>query len=176
MEQQKTPGIDDMAEKIRILAEMMKLSGESQDSDNLDMMLGRFVKSYDAATKIKDILFRPTESQGDSQTRLITGGNLDSDYLSAMDSNSAFKSIKAALPFLEPEHRRSLGIIVKFIEIQRLFEVYGGAIASMREKSGNDWDKAMLSLMYPYVSEPNQKILDMVIKVIDLKTVLDSYK
>ena len=83
----------------------------------------------------------------------------------------ALKTIKAAIPHLEPRYRQNMSVLVKLIEIRKLLRFYGeGAIAAQAATDG-DWRINMLTSIRPYMPDHKQYTLDMLVKFIDLQLI-----
>lgn len=85
----------------------------------------------------------------------------------------AMRSIKSAIPYLEPEYQRSMGIFMKFIELKKLLEAYSSKMISMQSGEPGDWRKNMLLAVRPHMEEDKKEKIDMLVKMIDMKEMLD---
>lgn len=81
------------------------------------------------------------------------------------------KVIKTAIPYLEPNYQRILGVFVKAVEFKKVIDIYKNPenpLSNMALKSKAHWKTEMLNSFKPHCSEENQYILDMMIKVMDI--------
>lgn len=81
--------------------------------------------------------------------------------------------ITAAIPFLDQEYQRDLYIIVRLMEMRRVFS--GGILEarSRQEEPSSMRRRKMLRAVRPYLPAEDRKQLDMLIKVIDMKEILE---
>ncbi|MBR1736715.1 MAG: hypothetical protein IJ736_06820 [Firmicutes bacterium] len=87
----------------------------------------------------------------------------------------ALKTIKAAIPYLDFEYQKNLGMFVKIMEINSLMRKYRSVSAASAEKSGN-WQKAMLKDVSEQLDGRNKGIIQMIIKMIDISEIMQSIK
>ncbi|MDR1639539.1 MAG: hypothetical protein LBT59_07590, partial [Clostridiales bacterium] len=88
------------------------------------------------------------------------------DFAKLFDDEIATPSInamKAALPFVDPSMHRSLGLWIKLMEMQRIFDLTsnGGALVPAAADYG-DWRLGMLSAMRPYASPEKKSLIDFI--------------
>ena len=102
----------------------------------------------------------------------------DLDEMSRFDKNPAVSAIKAALPHLEPRHRRVIGMVIKLVEIQALLSSYRTDLHGMNEtwsnQNGSDRLRNMLGSIRPFMNENNGGICDTLLSVLDMKEALES--
>ena len=100
------------------------------------------------------------------------------EYFDNVVNTPALRSMKAALPYLEWEHRRILGICIKLIELQRLMGAYHSVVVSLQAQSPNpgDWQRGMLMAIQPHLPESRQKMIDMALKCMDMKMIMDVWQ
>ena len=81
--------------------------------------------------------------------------------------------ITAAIPFLDQEYQRDLYIIVRLMEMRRVFS--GGMLEARgrQEEPSSLRRRKMLRAVRPYLPAEDRKQLDMLIKVIDMKEILE---
>ena len=91
-------------------------------------------------------------------------------------SNPEIKVIKAAIPFMEEDVQRRVGIFVKFIEIQKIMELYndGKEVSLSFRKDNANWRVDMLNSMRPHLNKEKQKTLDAMLKFMSVKDMMDS--
>ena len=81
--------------------------------------------------------------------------------------------ITAAIPFLDQEYQRDLYIIFRLMEMRRVFS--GGMLEARgrQEEPSSLRRRKMLRAVRPYLPAEDRKQLDMLIKVIDMKEILE---
>jgi hypothetical protein len=85
-------------------------------------------------------------------------------------SSPSIKAVKAAMRYVDPKFHQSLGIWIKFMEIQNLIEACGKRAA---ESYAGDWRVGMLKAMRPHVSGQKQSMLDFMVKAMELKEIIN---
>ncbi len=177
-----------MLEKAKYMAEFMKEGSSPEGEKEQDAMdIEKIKKAYEMATKFKEIMTRtePVEDKNEESnnferisqnddTRSISAQGFSPDYFNSFTDTPALQSIKAALPYLEFKYRRNLAIFIKLIEIQRLLDAYGNAVSSIQTGSGGDFRRAILQCMRPYLSDSNRRMLDSMLKIMDIRNLLSS--
>lgn len=98
----------------------------------------------------------------------------DPDFYDAPIHTPALRTIKAAIPHLDYRYQKNLGVMVKLIEIQRLLEMYNERIVASECQGGNNWRRDMLQAIHPHVPEEKQNMLELLIKMIDIKEILEN--
>lgn len=88
----------------------------------------------------------------------------------------ALKSMKAALPYIEFKYRRQLGVFIKLVEIQKLLDVCGDTAVMIGDYTGTDWRRGMLLSMRPHMAEDKKGLIDMLLKLMDMKTILHTVR
>ena len=87
-------------------------------------------------------------------------------------STPQIKAIKSAVRFIDSRYHKTLGIWIKFLEMQNMLQIY-----EKRAESGNnlpeppDWRRGLLLSVRPHVSHEKQYLIDFLIKVIELKDI-----
>jgi len=85
----------------------------------------------------------------------------------------ALRSIKAAIPYLEPEYQQIMGILVKLIELKKLLDAYAGKLFFTQNKHPGDWRKNMLLAVRPHMEKDKREKIDFLLKAIDMKEMMD---
>jgi hypothetical protein len=103
------------------------------------------------------------------------------DEMSRFDKNPAVSAIKAALPHLEPRHRRVIGVIIKMLEIQALLSSYRDDLHGFNENwsnqpgvSGSERLRNMLGSIRPFMNENTHSVCDTLLGIMDMKEALES--
>lgn len=81
--------------------------------------------------------------------------------------------ITAAIPFLDQEYQKNLYLIVRLMEMRRVFS--GGLLEarSRQEEPPALRRRKMLRAVRPYLAAEERKQLDLLIKAMDMKEILD---
>ncbi|WP_058486246.1 hypothetical protein [Defluviitalea phaphyphila] len=85
--------------------------------------------------------------------------------------NQQLKVIKAAIPYLSFSHQRMLGILVKSLELKRVFDIYKineNPLSSTSIKSNPNWKLDMLNSIKLHCNKEKQYVVDMLIKIMDI--------
>ena len=88
-------------------------------------------------------------------------------------STPQIKAIKSAIRFVDSRYHKPLGLWVKFIEMQNMMQIY-----AKRAEHGHtqpeyaDWRRGMLLSVRPHVSNEKQYVIDLLIKVLELKEII----
>ena len=77
-------------------------------------------------------------------------------------------SMKAAMQYLHPNMQKTLSILIKIIEIQRLLAVFSEDAMAMPIAREGDWRRNMLVSVRPYMTPQKQGLLDMLVKFVDI--------
>lgn len=77
------------------------------------------------------------------------------------------RAIKAAIPYLDVRYQRMMAIFIKFIEIQKLMEMYSSNMINknIQMVSNGDWRRGMLSAIKPHMPPDKQRKIDMLLQV-----------
>lgn len=81
--------------------------------------------------------------------------------------------LSAAIPFLNQEYQKELYIVVRLMEMRR---VLSGGFLQTREKQQEEPSlrrKQMLHAMRPYLGERERNQLDTILKMMDMKMILE---
>lgn len=81
--------------------------------------------------------------------------------------------ITAAIPFLDQEYQKNLYLIVRLMEMRRVFS--GGTLEarSRQEEPPSLRRRKMLRAVRPYLGVEEQKRLDLLMKAMDMKEILE---
>lgn len=82
------------------------------------------------------------------------------------------KAVKSAIPHLELKYQKSLGILVKLIEIQKLFELYGNKLYLMETHKDKDWKRNMLKSIRIHMTEEKKVKIDLMLTTLNLYELL----
>jgi hypothetical protein len=94
------------------------------------------------------------------------------DYAKLFDeevSTPSINAMKSALPFVDPSLHRSLGLWIKLMEMQRVFDLTNnGEPLVATERGSGDWRREMLKAMRPYASAEKRGIIDFIDRMLNL--------
>ena len=97
-----------------------------------------------------------------------------SSFLNDKIETTEIKMMQSALPFLRHEHQRSFALFVKMMEIRNLLHYYHTQdIHTNAFESREDWQRGMLLAMRPHLSEDKQSNLDMILKFIQMRNIMN---
>ncbi|MCD7778260.1 MAG: hypothetical protein LUH47_07140 [Clostridiales bacterium] len=83
----------------------------------------------------------------------------------------ALRTIKAAVPYIDSRYRRSLGVMVKLIEIDRFLNEYKN-IDSMSLGEGNS-GTSFLKAVVPELPKESRKTGEMLIRLLEIKEITE---
>lgn len=84
----------------------------------------------------------------------------------------AIRTIKAAIPYLDFEYQRNIGIMVKIIELDNLIKRYQNTAIAMDTGRKEGWQKEMLLSMKSELDKKNQYYIDMLVRFMDIKDII----
>lgn len=86
----------------------------------------------------------------------------------------AIRTIKAAIPHLEYKYQKNMGILVKVIELDNLLKKYKNMTVEVQSNVNADWRKGMLLSIKPQLDYKKQQMIEMLIKFMDLKDIMEN--
>ncbi len=135
-------------------------------------------KPNEAGTDEADHEKTSTEEEGHGFEQMLklfkllnTTGVLEPQEEELTDNTYFITKIKAVIPYLEHTVQRDLGIIIKFMEMQRLME----SIKRVTE-GGQNPRQEILKVIRPYISEEKQIKLDLLGKVMEINDMLQKMR
>lgn len=123
------------------------------DENNFDIeKIMNVINVFNSLNKPKDEIAGQTEQKEDIHNEF-----------------SALSTIKAAVPYLNEKYQKSIGIMIKIMEIERLVNNFQAM--SLGE---NDIDRQikMLNAIKPEIDQRKQKIIDVLIRVIEINNIM----
>lgn len=93
--------------------------------------------------------------------------------VSPSDEIQAINAINAAIPYLDYNYRKPIGILVKMIEMNRIINSYETMTLSNDGGSSNDRKKRMLMAIRPELDTKKQRMLDIFIRVMEIKDIME---
>lgn len=85
------------------------------------------------------------------------------------------KVIKAAIPYMEINHQKVLGVFVKFLELKKVVDIYKNNNAPLSANSlstSPHWKIDMLNSIRPHCTEEKQCMVDMMAKIMDISDLM----
>lgn len=116
-----------------------------------------------------------SEENKNNQENTIQNIQEEKNYIQPFDSDlqtPAIRTIKAAIPYLEFEYQKNMGVLVKIIELDNLMKKYKSAAVEM-QSNNVDWRRGMLLSIKPQMNYEKQKVIEMIIKFMDLKEIME---
>ncbi|MDR1000308.1 MAG: hypothetical protein LBL96_05865 [Clostridiales bacterium] len=163
--------LDDLIEQAKTLQSMLNGQQQSDDPQGADDTVSQLLKILQATQQTKsgpesyDNAYddaNPEEDEETNEYRLF-----DEAF-----SSPSIKAVKAAMRYVDPKYHQSLGVWIKFLEIQNLIEACGKRAAESYVGAG-DWRLGMLKAIRPHVSEQKQAMLDFMVKAMELKEIIN---
>lgn len=95
-------------------------------------------------------------------------------FFDEMIHTPEIKVIKSAIPFMEPQHQKVLGVMTKCMELKQIMDTYHEDnmmnIQSMRQSHPN-WKSGMLLAIKPHCTQEKQYMVDMLSRVVEIKDI-----
>lgn len=158
----------DMLEKAKELSKVMNNENQLENDEKKDNQFENMIKMmkmFKAVSALNNL-----DKEDESKKEEIN------NYVQPFDEQfqtPAIKTIKAAIPYLEFPYQKNMGILVKIIELDSLMKRYK-TMAVNSQSQNNNWKKGMLLSIKPQMNEEKQKIIEMIIKIMDIKEIMDS--
>ncbi len=152
-------GTDDTQRLVEQAMSLSRLFGKGDQANDNAQMVNQMMDMYKALRSFQSDITKPTESVSETV--------FDDEI-----NTPAIKSIKAAIPYLEPRYQKNVGLMIKLIEIQRLIEVYSNRAVALND--GVNWKRGMLTAIRPHVVGEKQALIDKLIKVMDMKELIEA--
>ncbi|MBR1443222.1 MAG: hypothetical protein IJ583_06780 [Firmicutes bacterium] len=152
------------------------MENENNGSIINDDSLAQIEKAAGIIQMIK-ILSENNDNSGNN-TEIVKKETKQRHYIQEFDEElqtPALKTIKAAIPYLDFEYQKNLGMFVKIMEINSLMRKYRSVSVTSSDKNGN-WQKAMLKDVSEQLEGRNKGIIQMIIKMIDISEIMQSIK
>ena len=97
----------------------------------------------------------------------------------AIHTNS-MKKLKSVVPYMDREYQKKLAIMIKVIELQKVIEMYNtqevGVASIDKSSERGDWRKGMLSAIRVHSTQEEQRMIDMILNLIEMKEFMDIMK
>ena len=84
--------------------------------------------------------------------------------------------INASIPFLDREYQKYLYVIVRLLEMKRVLQEEWGETLEVRSKTKDNVKmrrKNLLQALRPYLSKEEKQRIDIVVKAIDMKNIME---
>lgn len=153
-ENKKDENSDEQFKKMIKMAQMMKVISEINNENNIEK-----------------------ESQKQEKKDEIVVAKKEKYYMQPFDNDlqtPAIRTIKAAIPHLEYKYQKNMGILVKVIELDNLLKKYKNMTVEVQGTTNTDWKKGMLLSIKPQMDYKKQQMIEMLIKFIDLKEIMEN--
>jgi hypothetical protein len=169
--------LDDLVEQAKVLQSMLNGQQQCDDPQNTDDTVSQLLKILQAAQQTKSEPEAYDNAYDDATERDEERAEETNEYrlFDEAFSSPSIKAVKAAMRYVDPKYHQSLGVWIKFMEIQNLIEAYGKRAAESYAGTG-DWRLGMLKAIRPHVNEQKQAILDFMMKSMELKEVMNRIK
>ena len=150
----------DMMEKAKALASL--LSTEDSPAANMDMermlQMMAILQQHSATAH--------TEAEPPTEPAYI-----DTSY-DACVQNPSLRALKAAIPHMAPNHRHSLSIAVKCMEIKLLHAHYTQTNILTQSAPHPNWRQDMLAAMQPHLPREQRQSLTLMATMLQMMNIL----
>ncbi len=163
----QTQNNNDNMQKMKQLMEMMQFFNTQTPNENNKTPQQKNThqpKNEHNTENIKDSQKHQKPNEMNTQIRPIF---YDEEILTP-----ELKSIKAAIPYLDIRYQKTIGVLIKFIEIQKLMENYGYRMLNINTENNKNWRKDMLLAIRVHMTEDKKNMIDMLIKFLDMKDIM----
>lgn len=82
------------------------------------------------------------------------------------------KMIKSVLPYMGISQQKIIGVLIKFMEIKNLIEKDEKDMVFIQSKDDEELSKDILKAVQPYCPEEKKDILNILLRMMDLKKIL----
>ncbi len=152
-------------EKIKALSQFM---GQKEISEKELTKAMETAKTLGAMMQFSGI-FNKQEDTKLPETASDVGDGMD-----IYARNRQENVIHAAIPFLDQEYQKDLCIAVRLLEIRRILNMDGGIESRSRQVDDPKIRRRkMLQAVRPYLEKGEQKKVDMMVKTMDVKYIME---
>lgn len=141
---------------------------EEQNSVNDTLQIEKIVNLVNLFRKIQTQ--EPVKENNDDE--LVNNKPQKDNFEQDNNSLSAIRVIKAAIPYLDYTYQRNLSFIIKLMEIDKLLKKYS-ALTVDGQSIKPENKKNMLMAIRPELELRQKKILDMFLKIIEIKEITE---
>lgn len=154
-------------------------TGENDNDFGAIVQAVRLVKILNEINKVNknnenDMSVSDKKQEPDIKEEINEGGQVSKIELEKDMQTPAIRTIKAAIPYLDYEYQRNIGIMVKIIELDNLIKNYKTTAGAMSLTKKKGWQKEMLLSMKPELDRRNQYYIDMLVRFIDIKDIMEN--
>lgn len=146
-------------------------NSSSIDMDNM-MKIVEMVKLMNTVAPAQE---PKKEKEKEKPTKEFFNEDFNSQVTNFEDdiNTPAINTIKSALPYLDYKYQKSIGLAVKFIEIQRILSKYSNETINMELTKNQYWRKDLILSIRPHMDDEKKKMIDTIIKLMNIKEVMD---
>lgn len=173
--------LSQMLEKAKLISEAMN---ENTEEKNKEPALN--TDNFEQALKIVKLMKVMGEINKINQ-EINQEGNNKKEEISVLEDKKivdfeqdmqtpAIRTIKAAIPYLDFEYQKNIGIMVKVIELDNLIKSYKNTAEAMTTGRKEGWQKDMLLSMKTELDKKNQYYIDMLVRFMDIKDIIGKLK
>lgn len=90
-----------------------------------------------------------------------------------MDAATALARVKEAVPFLDMPYQRTIGYMLKLIEIEKLMNTF--KTMSVSGENNNNAKRRLLMAIRPQLDMRKQKMVDMFVKVMEIGDIMEDF-
>lgn len=152
-------------------------SNNEMDFGQMEKMMNmvKMVKSFADSGMLNSLLPQQENKKESAENLTVAVKEEPKVYSVPFDDElqtPTIKTIKAAIPYLDFKYQRNIGIIVKLIEMDRLFKKYSDLEISS-QSIDKDAKRKMLNAIRPQLDQRNQQVMDMFFKFIEIKNIVE---
>ncbi len=168
--------ITQMLEKAKTISEAVdsvQAENKSEDLNNFDqtMRIVKLVKIMSEINKLNKEFEPENKNIAALEEKKETAQEVEQDL-----QTPAIRTIKAAIPYLDFEYQKNIGIMIKIIELDNLIKSYKNTAAAMNTGKKEGWQKDMLLAMKTELDKKNQYYIDMLVRFMDIKDIISKLR
>lgn len=151
--------------------------GDSLDINKM-MEMAKLFSSFMSQPKTEPAPKEPvkenTEPESLDPIQYLPTVRKNSYSIDSLVHTQEMKMIKAAIPFLDLNIQKSLALIIKILELRNTMQLYNDSNEILTQETKHpDRQRRMLQSIRDECTEPNQNIVDLMLKVMDMQSIMD---
>ena len=151
-----------MEEKLN--SEQMKLLSGMMGAEGSDAL-----RMFERLERLRR-LFGNMEAQNNSQEIEVKEASVPESPFGRTQGENI---LSAAIPFLDMEFQKSIFVVVRLMELKRVFEGTGRLEAREKQEDPVHRRNNMLRAVQPFLQTEEKKQIDMMLKIMQVKEILD---
>lgn len=172
--------ISQMLEKAKLISEAMNEPSEEKNNNDTSLNTDNFEQAL-KIVKLMKVMGELNKINQEVNQEVLNEKNeikaLEEKKPPIADFDQdlqtpAIRTIKAAIPYLDFEYQKNIGIMVKVIELDNLIKSYKNTAEAMTTGRKEGWQKEMLLSMKKELDRKNQYYIDMLVRFMDIKDII----